>query len=346
MSNRNWHIGVIKADKAWQIMTDPATGEIDYKDIRIAHIDTGYTEHPVFGPWNGEPNNLIIDQWTNFIETDQRAPRDPLNYKGYPAHGTRIGSVMYGNLPGEMRGVAPDCPVVPYRATNNVVLSHWINPNVSAIGKAIRHAADDTGCSVISMSLGTPGFPFGSPPRNMGQAVDHAYECGVITVAASGNNVTDHVTYPGKYSRTICAGGLRPDRKIWREHMEEFRDLIDIFAPADEIFRANARLVDGRVVPGDYRDDGDGTSYAAACTTAAAALWLAHRSDELQKAYDKTWMRIEAFRAMLKSSAQPLAESRPNIHTGILNIEGLLTDPLPEKNTLRHEDQLAADQFS
>lgn len=214
MSNRNWHINEIKADRAWKLMTDPATGEIDYGDIRIAHIDTGYTEHPVFG---GEPSNLIVDQGTNFIEMDQLFPSDPMNYRGFPGHGTRIGSVMYGNLPGEMRGVAPECPVVPYRATNTVILSRLVNKHTRAIGKAIKHAVDDTGCSVISMSLGTPGIPFGAPAKNMGLAVDHAYDSGVITVAASGNNATDHVTYPAKYFRTICAAGINPDGTIYRE---------------------------------------------------------------------------------------------------------------------------------
>ena len=343
MSNRNWHIRAIKADRAWAIAADPETGLIDYKDVRIAHIDTGFTEHPVFGPWTGEANNMIVDQWTNFIETDQRSPKDPMNYKGFPGHGTRIGSVMYGNLPGEMRGVAPECPVVPYRATNNVVLSRLINPHVNAIGKAIRHAVDDTDCSVVSMSLGTPGWP----AKNMGRAVDYAYDAGVIVVGASGNNVSDHVTYPGKYFRTICAGGIAPNRKIWRSHSETMRRFIDIFAPADEIFRANSRLEDGRVVPGEYRDDGDGTSYAAACTAAAAALWLAHRQEDLQKAYGAKdpWMVIEAFRAMLKSTASRLAEKRPGVETGILNIEGLLKGKLPKPETLKYEDRLAVRQF-
>ena len=344
MAPRNWHIKAIAADKAWAIMTDPGTGEIDYKDIRIAHIDTGYTEHPVFGPWGGAPNSMIVDQWTNFIETDERAPKDPMNYKGFPGHGTRIGSVMYGNLPGEMRGVAPDCPVVPYRATNSVVLSHLINPHVEAVGKAIRHAVDEADCSVISMSLGTPGIPFGRPAKNMGRAVDHAYDAGVITVAASGNNVTDHLTYPGKYFRSICAGGIRPDRKIWRAHEESVRPLIDIFAPADDMYRANSRLEDGRVVPGEYRE-GDGTSYATACTAAAAALWLTHRQDDLMAAYDEPWMVIEAFRAMLKSTAKPLAEDRPGVKTGILNIEGLLTKKLPKAQSLKYQDRLAVKQF-
>ncbi|MDJ0685728.1 MAG: S8/S53 family peptidase [Alphaproteobacteria bacterium] len=339
MSNRNWHIRAINADEAWKIMMDPETGEIDYKDVRIAHIDTGYTEHPVFGPWNGEPNSLITDQWTNFVETDERSPKDPLDYSGFPGHGTRIGSVMYGNLPGEMRGVAPDCPVVPYRATNSVILSRLVNRHVRAIGKAIRHAVDATDCSVVSMSLGTPTFPV----KNLGRAVDYAYENGVITVAASGNNVSDHVTYPGKYYRSICAGGIGPDRKIWREHAENYRPHIDIFAPADDIYRANAKLEYGRVVS-TYRDGGDGTSYATACTAAAAALWLAHRSEEIEEKYDQPWMTIEAFRALLKSTATPLAETRPGVDTGILNIAGLLSAELPEPESLQCEDRLAARQ--
>ena len=234
MSNRNWHINEIKADRAWKLMTDPATGEIDYGDIQIAHIDTGYTEHPVFG---GEPS------------------------------------------------------------TNTVILSRLVNKHTRAIGKAIKHAVDDTGCSVISMSLGTPGIPFGAPAKNMGLAFDHAYDSGVITVAASGNNATDHVTYPAKYFRTICAAGINPDGTIYREHTESMREFIDIFAPASEIFRANSRLEDGRVVAGCYRE-GDGTSYATACTAAAAALWLAHRGDEILQKYDKLWMTIEAFRTI------------------------------------------------
>jgi len=342
MSNRNWHIEVIGADRAWNMMTDPGTGEINYRDVRIGHIDTGYTEHPVFGPWNGEQNNLITDQWTNFIETDQRSPIDPMNYKGHPAHGTRIGSVMYGNLPGTLRGVAPDCPVVPYRATNNVVISSLINSNTSAIGRAIRHAVDATDCRVVSMSLGTPGFPFGTPARNMGHAVDHAYDCGVIVVAASGNNVSDHVTYPGKYFRSICAGGIDPDRNIWREHDEDFRDFIDIFAPASEIFRANSTHANGRVNPGEYREDGDGTSYATACTAGAAALWLAHRGSDLQQRYLEPWMTVEAFRVLLKQTATPLNQTRPGVETGILNIVGLLEAELPDPGSLTYEHRVAA----
>jgi len=340
MSNRGWHIGAINADAAWSLMVDPETGEIDYGDVRIGHVDTGYTPHPVFGAADGTDTNLITDQWTNFIETDRREPLDPLDYRGFPGHGTRIGSVIYGDLPGEMRGVAPRCPVVPYRATNTVVLSRLTSKHLPAIGQSIRHAVDQTNCSVISMSLGTPAFPV----RNMGAAEDHAYDSGVIIVAASGNNASDHVTYPGKYFRTICAGGISPDRRIWREHNEMMRGFIDIFAPAEQIYRANSVLVDGRIQPSEYRGDGDGTSYATACTASAAALWLAYRRHDIDAAYDEPWMIVESFRTLLQETAAPLAETRTGIRTGILDIAALLEANLPEPGMLSYEERTAIRQ--
>ena len=179
----------------------------------------------------------------------------------------------------------------------------------------------------------------------MGKAVDYAYENGVIIVAASDNNISPHAMYPAKYFRTICAGGIEPDGTIWRTHFEEVRDFIDIFAPADEIFRADSRRIGDRVEPGDYSENGDGTSYAAACTAGAAALWLAHREDDIQKAYDdEPWMTVEAFRTLLKQTASSLTKPRSGIDTGILDIKRLLEAPLPNPGTLEKEGRLAAKQ--
>lgn len=99
------------------------------------------------------------------------------------------------------------------------------------------------------------------------------------------------------------------------------------------------------MVAGCYRE-GDGTSYATACTAAAAALWLAHRGDEILQKYDKLWMTIEAFRTMLSPTASPLAETREGIETGVLNIERLLIDDLPEQDSLTCEARLAVSQFA
>lgn len=338
MSNEGWHIKAIKADKAWEKLTDPATGQIDYGDVRIGHIDTGYTEHPVFGFEPGETTNLIHDHWTNFIERDSQFAKDPMDYDGNKGHGTRIGSVIYGDQEGVMRGVAPRCPAVPYRATNHVVLSKLLNEHVPAIGKAIRHAVDDSDCDVISMSLGTPW----SPAKNMRRAVDYAYENGVIIVAASGNNVSDHTTYPGKFYRTICAGGLTPDLTVWREHAEHNRQYIDVLAPAEEIFRAEPmEEVDLAALEEEYKDNGSGTSYATACTAGAAALWLAHRSRDIDDLYSEPWMTIEAFRALLKRTSTPLRNPPPYMRAGILNIEALLDADLPEEGALKKEDRLS-----
>ena len=67
---------------------------------------------------------------------------------------------------------------------------------------------------------------------------------------------------------------------------------VDWAAPADLIYRAETT----RSGVTRYAGGGDGTSYSAAITTGAAALWLAHQGDKLAAAYpqpqisSKTWL--------------------------------------------------------
>lgn len=332
---RNWHLREIGA-KAAQDMLPRVTGsdEIDWGPVRIAHIDTGYTRHTTFGFGDAAGTNLLTGLQTNFVDEGETDPLDPLDYDAadnHPGHGTRIGAIMYGRKVGDFEGgVAPGCPVVPYRATNSVLLLDLTNEHRGLIGKAIKHAIDDADCNIISMSLGTPGLP----AKNMGRAVDLAYKAGVIVVAASGNNIGDQLTFPGRYARTICAAGIEPDGGIYGVHEETFRKYIDVFAPADGIYRPEMKLVDGTPVEADL-GFGDGTSYATACVAGAAALWLAYRDEEIDDLYDKPWQTIEAFRSMLRTTGRPLATSRRGIRARLLDIPRLLEDPLPEPDTLK-----------
>ncbi|MDG2481197.1 MAG: S8/S53 family peptidase [Alphaproteobacteria bacterium] len=233
-------------------------GEIDWGEIEIAQIDTGYTEHAVFGPWsNGTSPTLFVDDGVNFIEPGTR-PFDSLDYKGIPGHGTRILSVLCGDLPGSMVGVAPGVPTIPYRSIRHVVIDS--KSARKRIAAAIRHATDVNRAEIISMSLGFPQMSlFGQ--RHLGEAVDHAYEQGIIVVAAGGQ-IIDRVTYPGKFSRSIGVGGIRPDRNVWFRYDKSMaKRSIDIWGPADDMYRANSVLQNGGVVEAPY-GRGDGTSYA------------------------------------------------------------------------------------
>ena len=344
MSTKTWNLELVRAREAMALMpTRPGTdGEIAWGEVEIALIDTGYTEHSVFGPWNdGRSENLRVEDGVNFIEMGQR-PKDPLDYKGTPGHGTRIGSVLCGDLPGTLTGVAPGVPTIPYRAINHVVIAS--KKARKRIASAIRHAVDVNSAEIISMSL---GFPLLSPfsQRHLGVAVDHAYEAGVIVVAAGGQ-IIDSVTYPGKFARTIGVGGVRPDKNVWfRYEMGIAKRAIDIWAPADEIRRANSVPRDGEVVEAPY-ERGDGTSYATAHVAGAAAMWLGLRGEKIDDFYPEPWQRVEAFRKLLADTSHDVAgDYWPDHKKGILDIAALLRADLPSPDTLKIEQRLAAKEI-
>ena len=265
---------------------------------------------------------------------------------------------MYGFAPGNMVGVAPRAPVVPYRAVTSVAM---ITPDhVRRVADAIDFAVDEGMCSVINMSLGArPVFnPFGAfrrAIRRLGEACDKAYENGVIVVAALGNNVHDRATYPGKYWRTICAGGVEPVFKdgelraveTWKSLSQPLVEAdyqhIDVWAPAESIFRAKARRRTGETQEDFAREpDGDGSSYAAAAVTGTAAIWLARRMDDIASLYppDEQWMLTEAFRKLLHDNHQGPPADAPDTNTaGILDVRALVEAELPKPDALEPEER-------
>ena len=343
MSSQSWNLEMVRAGQALELLRQlNPRGEIDWKEIDVAHIDTGCTRHSVFGQWNGDLNEILqVADGVNYKEKTL-PPFDPMDYDGYPGHGTRTGSVLSSRLPGTFMGVAPGLATIPYRAVNNVVLSS--KQSRKNIAAAIRHAVNENSCEIVSISLGFPILSiFGK--RFMGKAVDDAYNDGVIIVAAGGQFI-DRVTYPGNFARTIGVGGVRKNKTAWFEYdVDSAKRSIDIWAPSDDIPRANSRLHDGSVVEAPY-GDGDGTSYGTVHVAAAAAIWLAYRHDDIEAKYKQPWHRIEAFRKLIAKTSQPLSGSyRPTPGKGILNIEALLKARLPSPGSLKKEQIKAADEI-
>lgn len=341
MPAKAWNIDAVKAREALALMPKRADNPeaVDWGEIEIAQIDTGCTRHPVFGPWteDGRSPVLRVEDGLNLVENGA-PPFDPLDYDGTPGHGTRILSALCGRLPGSYLGVAPGVPTIPYRAINHVVI---VDKGArKRVAQAIRHAVDVNACEVISMSLGFPQLSvFGQ--HHLGAAVDHAYERGVIVVAAGGQ-IVDRVTYPGKFSRTIGVGGVSPDRSVWFKYERKMAQRsIDVWAPADDIRRANSVLVDGAVKADEF-GEGDGTSYATAHVAAAAAMWLTARADDIDAAYGELWQRIEAFRRLLADTKKPIAGNYwPDKKKGVLDMSALLTADLPPPDSLKLQTRRA-----
>lgn len=350
----DWNLRLVRSREARALLPkQPGSELVAWGPLGVAHLDTGYTEHPTFGDWTVGTVWLRPAEGLNRREPGM-PPRDPLDYEGSPGHGTRTGSVLCGEavaLPGIPApaaeiAVAPRLPVIPCRVVNSVVLSP--EHNREAVAAGIRHAIARR-CQVVSMSLGVPFMPpFAT--GGMGHAVDEAYEAGVILVAAGGQ-VVDSVCYPAKYDRTIGVGGVTAARRVWFRY-KAGRDMIDVWAPAADVLRANPLAAVGTVAirpleggdpgmsavssdssSGDYAK-GTGTSYATVHVAGAAAMWLLARGADIAAAYGEPWQQVEAFRRLLRTTAQPIVGPAPANGTAILDILALLRADLPSAASL------------
>jgi subtilisin family serine protease len=344
----SWHMRAIKVPEARSILDGAALDRL--RATRIGHLDTGFTRHPAFGPWNHDSNeNVLAHLGVNYLESGQ-VPRDPIetHYPGQPGHGTRIGSVIAAVDPKWIVGIAAGAKIVPYRITNSVLIN-FMGSNIP-VGEALTHAIQDAGCSVINISLGDPCFP----GRKNGRAVDMAYEAGAIVVAAAGN-ITSEVTYPGRHARVICAGGATVakteplpalgDFQPWRGASRGNR--VTVSGPADKIVRATWR-VEGTTMAPIVAGGGDGTSFATAHISGLAALWLARWGDALDRKYaDARWKRVEAFRTVLRRAAhKPPHWPEAQFGAGVVDAEAVLKAELPDGSSLQKQTDLAEDDIA
>lgn len=311
----DWQNLVTDLPGAWKLLG--ANGPAACAAIRVGHIDTGFTEHPVLG-WTTPGGtwlrpDLGKNYWKERIETpgvgeeplrlnvvpEDPRPRDNLTGPS-GGHGTRTLSLLTGlYAPADepidfpFFGAAPNATVIPFRITDAIVIDHVQD----LLARAIREALAQ-GVQVISISLGAV-----RPDRAVAAAIDEAYESGVIICAAAGN-VIPWVIYPGRFSRVVTVGGATTDGKKlypWRGAARGRE--VDISGPADVIRRGTTVLERGRerfVIT----NGGDGTSFATAMCAGIAVLWLARRGAELDAAYgSERWARVAAFKKLLRSTA-------------------------------------------
>lgn len=334
-----WNLKAVRLPQAWEAHQAKPDAQ-PLAEIKVGHIDTGYTEHPALGPWRNHFSPIVrADLGINYLDDEQSSPMDPMPPAGNPGHGTRTMSMLTGsNTQAGFYGATPGVTVVSFRITDSVVI------NQQHLDRAILHAINDNGCDVISISLGDPCFPVSA----MGKALDYAYDRGVIVVAAAGN-VTSEVTYPARYSRTIGVGGNTHEGERLIPWSGSSRGVyVDISAPADDIFRADVKLSDeGGYIYG-YGGGGDGTSYATVHVSGTAAIWLAyHRRERLREHYEHGWQIIAAFFKLMQETATvpPDGWDKNLYGAGILNAGDLLKADLPDPGELRPDFFEAAEAF-
>lgn len=285
----DWHLRMCAVGKAWDRVGQP--GRIDWSGLRIGHIDTGYTDHPAFGPAGAS--------WMDRERARTFATGTPAG-NGVDAltgpsggHGTGSASVYCAHdIDAAYFGVAPRVPVVPVRIGDCVI----IDDQAREFEVAVRYLVEEVRVDVINVSMGT--FLKAGPPKPIRRAIDLCYERGVILIAAAGNvPVPEWPAFPAALPRAIAIAGVTRKSEPW--FSSSYSRGVALSAPAGGVKRAQTK-------PGsqyDYTDSYGGTTFAAAMTTGAAALWLLAHRDAIQAKYVQPWQRIEAFREMARKTA-------------------------------------------
>lgn len=291
----HWHLGPDFSQLALARAAVAGAGS----DVLIAHLDTGYDPDHLT-----RPERLLLVQRSNFVEADR--PDDPRDVTGpgllhHRGHGTGTLGILAGaKLGDDYLGGAPKAQVVPLRVADSVV--HF---RTSGVAAAIDRARE-LGADVLSMSMG------GVPSRAWADAVNKAYEAGVVMVTAAGNNFAGfparYIVYPARFRRVIAACGVMADFSPYHGlppwvvqgnygPSSKMRTALSAFTPNVSWARLGCKTV--------VSMDGQGTSAAAPQIAAAAALWLRKYKQDL--AGLPPWRRVEAVRHALFSSARRTA---------------------------------------
>ncbi len=196
--SKQWHLHSIHAERAWE--------DNRGKGITVAIIDTGVSKVPDLA-------NTEFVAGYDFV--NDKATADDDNGHGTHVAGTVAQSTNnnYG-----VAGIAYEAKIMPLK-----VLSGSGGGTIGDIAEAIRFAADNK-ADIINMSLGG-----GGESQVMKDAIDYAYNKGVVIIAAAGNENNNSASYPARYAHVIGVGAT--DAQGERAEFSNYGAGVDISAP-------------------------------------------------------------------------------------------------------------------
>lgn len=300
--------------------------------VRIAHLDTGYRQHP------STPRHMRTDLAWDWWE-DRAGAWDP-GTRGlglFPGHGTSTLALLAGgevdltlattrgtfHYKGDIGG-APEAEILPVRICPSVI--HLYTKSLArGLNYALDHKSD-----VVSLSHG------GLPSRAWAAAVNKLYEAGVIVVAASGDSfyykvvtlATHFTVYPSAFNRVITALGATYDGGPYVT--KDFGQMQGCWGPDSVMWKAICGYTPNvawmNMKTGGFGMQGGGTSASTPQIAAACALWLQLHGDR----YPKAWQRVEACRLALWKSAALNGKNRSQMGWGVLDVPALLDQQLAD----------------
>ncbi len=183
-----WNLEMINVEDAWEI----STGE----GVVVAVLDSGvhYGGRDGFG-------DRLLPGYNAFLNL-------PFFWHDENSHGTHIAGTIAQETDNGIgvAGIAPDALILPVK-----VLGRENAGNTTSIANGLYWAADN-GADIINMSFGIDSLSE-EGDRVFKEAIDYAYDKGVVLVASSGNGngqkiFGPHVGYPAKYENVIAVGAV------------------------------------------------------------------------------------------------------------------------------------------
>lgn len=228
-----YNLAAIRAPAGWQLNTGAVW-------VTIAIIDSGVDlSHPDLF--------VRILPGYDFVNNDN----DPQDDNGHGTHVAAIAAASSNNAVG-IAGVNWGANILPIKVLNASGNGTYANVAAGIVW------ATDNGAQIINLSLGG-----GAPSFVLSDAVDYAYNHGVILVASTGNAGAPAVLYPAAFDAVIAVGAT--DMTNAWAGFSNYGPEVDVVAPGVNIYSA-------------YPDGGygyrSGTSMAAPHVSGLAAiLW-------------------------------------------------------------------------
>ena len=275
-----WHINdsYSKVKDAWDIAKCNTNTTVNHNaKVTVAIVDSGIdSDHP--------------DLKNNVIAGYSVASSNTSNYEDKLGHGTKVAGIIAAQSNNKIAGtgVSYNANILPIKVTDDQQFSTSLA--VSAISWAVKNK-DKYNIKVINLSLG------GAVEQAMEDAVESAWNAGILCVAASGNDgLTTGVDCPASSSATLSVGAV--DSSHTRAYYSNGGSDLDVVAPGSEIYTT--------LLNAQFGYAGSGTSFAAPFVSATAALCYAANSSATP-AKVKNW---------ITSTAKDLTPSGKDIYTG------------------------------
>lgn len=200
---KQWYHQVIGSDKAWGVTTGS-------KDMVVAVIDDGIDiKHKDLMNQIIAPYDVLLDSTTKISIGE---------------HGTHvsgiIASMMNNGIGGT--GIAPNVKIMPINVFDNEEALY--SDVIVGIDYAIEHDAD-----IINLSLGGT-----EDSELLNDAIQRAYQAGILIIAAAGNDGENINDYPASYDHVIAVSATNQYDKI--AYFSNYGPNIDIAAPGTDIY--------------------------------------------------------------------------------------------------------------